>query len=125
MLCGTLEAVRQAFLLFARTWLPIRPAHISCPSKSKPTHSHILLPLHSASARSQVLAVRASRRLLVVALEAQLMAVDARSLATVWSVVTYAVPRPPGPPDAPAGAVPLALGARWLAYAANQARPLL
>lgn len=69
--------------------------------------------------------MRASRRLLVVALEAQLMAVDARSLATVWSVVTYPVPRPPGPPDAPGGAVPLALGARWLAYAANQARPQL
>ncbi|KAK9845302.1 hypothetical protein WJX81_002840 [Elliptochloris bilobata] len=68
----------------------------------------------------RVLAVRASRRLLVVALEAQLMAVDARSLACAWSVVTFPVPRAPGPPDTPGAAVPLALGARWLAYAANQ-----
>ncbi len=48
------------------------------------------------------------------------MAVDAGSLVCAWSVVTFTVPRAPGQLEGSGGAVPLALGARWLAYAANQ-----
>ena len=51
------------------------------------------------------------------------MAVDAGSLVCAWSVVTFTVPRAPGQPEGGGGVVPLALGARWLAYAANQVGP--
>ncbi len=67
--------------------------------------------------------MRASRALLLVALDAQLMAVDLGSLACAWSVVTLPRPWLAGAPESNAPA-PLALGARWLAYAANQARSL-
>jgi len=49
------------------------------------------------------------------------MAVDLGSLACAWSVVT--LPRPAGAPE-PSVPAPLALGARWLAYEANQVRAL-
>jgi len=51
------------------------------------------------------------------------MAVDLGSLACAWSVVTLPRPRPAGAPE-PSAPAPLALGARWLAYEANQVRAL-
>ncbi|EIE22763.1 hypothetical protein COCSUDRAFT_63899 [Coccomyxa subellipsoidea C-169] len=92
---------------------------------------------------SRVLSVRASPRLLIVALDAQagpcalqasrfrtcplasVMAFDASTLQRTFSVVTYPAPCTrqlvDGERPAPGTAVPLALGPRWLAYASNQA----
>ncbi|CAL8470762.1 g10304 [Coccomyxa elongata] len=74
---------------------------------------------------SRVLSVRASPRLLIVALDAQVMAFDASTLQRTFSVVTYPAPCTrqlvDGERPAPGTAVPIALGPRWLAYASNQA----
>ena len=54
------------------------------------------------------------------------MAFDASSLQRAFSVVTYPAPCTrqllEGARAAPGTAVPLALGARWLAYASNKVR---
>ena len=58
----------------------------------------------------------------MVALEGQLHAFDASTLAHTFSAVTH--PSPVPSPSLPDGGVsqsaPVALGARWLAYGSNQ-----
>lgn len=58
----------------------------------------------------------------MVALEGQLHAFDANTLAHTFSAVTHPSPVPsPSPPDRGVSqSAPVALGARWLAYASNQ-----
>ena len=58
----------------------------------------------------------------MVALEGQLHAFDASTLAHTFSAVTHPSPAPsPNLPDRDVSqSAPVALGARWLAYASNQ-----
>ena len=86
-------------------------------------HSHTYV--HSLSFNSPVLSLRCSRRLIVVALDAQIHAFDATTLQHTFSAVTYAVSAAMQTVKADAGqaktTTPMALGSAWLAYASNQA----
>lgn len=64
--------------------------------------------------RSAIYALRCSPRVVVVALVSQLYCFDAATLQSTFSVLTY----PSSTPNIGYGAV--AVGPRWLAYAANQ-----
>ena len=98
---------------------------------SKPAHSVQLYSIrshtyvHSLTFNSQVLSLKCSRRLIVVALDAQIHAFDATSLQHTFSAVTYAVSAAMHAVKAEGvqsgGSSPLALGSAWLAYASNQA----
>lgn len=102
---------------------------------SKPAHSVQLYSMrshtyvHSLSFNSQVLSLKCSRRLIVVALDAQIHAFDATSLQHTFSAVTYAVSAAMHTVKTEGvqarGSSPLALGSAWLAYASNQASPHL
>eukprot|EP00850_Spirogloea_muscicola_P001674 SM000006S19439 [mRNA] locus=s6:707062:712117:- [translate_table: standard] len=69
--------------------------------------------------RTHVLAVRCSRCLVAVALASQIYCFDAATLQNTFSVLTFPVAQPGQGITAPASAA-MALGSRWLAYAANQ-----
>ncbi|CAK9256194.1 unnamed protein product [Sphagnum jensenii] len=78
-------------------------------------HSYV----HVLRFRTGIYAVRCSPRVVAVALVAQIYCFDAGTLHNVFSVLTYPSPAPaPGTIHAGYGA--MALGPRWLAYAANQ-----
>ncbi|CAK9875821.1 unnamed protein product [Sphagnum jensenii] len=78
-------------------------------------HSYV----HVLRFRTAILAVRCSPRVIAVALVSQIYCFDAGTLLNVFSVLTYPSPAPvPGTSHAGYGA--MALGPRWLAYAANQ-----
>ena len=85
--------------------------------------SHTYVP--SVTNTSQVLSLKCSRRLIVVALDAQIHAFDATSLQHTFSAVTYAVSAAMHAVKAEGvlsgGSSPLALRSAWLAYASNQA----
>ncbi|CAM6025993.1 unnamed protein product [Sphagnum balticum] len=78
-------------------------------------HSYV----HLLRFRTAIVAVRCSPRVIAVALVGQIYCFDAGTLLNVFSVLTYPSPAPvPGTSHAGYGA--MALGPRWLAYAANQ-----
>lgn len=83
--------------------------------------------VHSLSFNSPVLSLTCSRRLIAVALDAQIHAFDATTLQHIFSAVTYAVSAAMQSVKADAGQArvtsPMALGSAWLAYASNQASP--
>jgi hypothetical protein len=68
----------------------------------------------------KVLSLCCSRRVLLVAMVSQIMAYDVATMTVTYSAITQPAPvlRPGGQPEV--GAVPLALGPRWLAHASNQ-----
>lgn len=70
----------------------------------------------------KVLSMACSRRVLLVAMNKQIMAYDTSTLAVTYSAITYPAPtlKLNGEREATATAVPLALGGRWLAHASNQ-----
>lgn len=115
--------------------LALVPAPILQPATTdtKPGHSVQMYSMrshtymHSLSFNSPVLSLRCSRRLIVVALDAQIHAFDAVSLQHTFSAVTYAVSAAMQTVKADAGHAkttsPMALGSAWLAYASNQASP--
>ncbi|GAQ80096.1 hypothetical protein KFL_000460070 [Klebsormidium nitens] len=75
--------------------------------------------VHALRFRTPVLGVQASRRLVAVALSAQIYCFDAATLDNTFSVLTYPAPQlAPGMTQPQQGA--MALGHQWLGYAANQ-----
>ncbi|MQM04845.1 hypothetical protein Taro_037650 [Colocasia esculenta] len=80
------------------------------------SHSYV----HVLRFRSAVYIVRCSRRIVAVALAAQIYCFDAVTLENKFSVLTYPMQ---GPVGINVGLGPLAVGPRWLAYASNN--PLL
>ncbi|KAL2634216.1 hypothetical protein R1flu_005695 [Riccia fluitans] len=75
--------------------------------------------VHVLRFRTGIHAVRCSPRVVVVALYSQIYCFDAASLQNTFSVLTYPTPlNGPGATNLGFGA--LAVGPRWLAYAANQ-----
>ena len=95
-----------------------------------PSSSSGTIELHSAASQalvriltfhSRVISVRASPRILAVALETQVLGFDASSLDKLFTAMTYPTPGSgPAPHEGHLWAAPLALGHRWLAYASNQ-----
>eukprot|EP01018_Ginkgo_biloba_P011377 Gb_30474 [translate_table: standard] len=78
--------------------------------------------VHVLRFRSAVYAVRCSPRIIAVALAAQIYCFDAATLQNTFSVLTYPIPQGgQGPGGINIGYGPLAVGTRWLAYAANHA----
>ena len=81
--------------------------------------------VHCLEFGSEVAAVRCSARLVVVALAGQLQAFDAATLQRAFTCPTFLPFRPLPPPGGqqpqalPALPAPVALGPRWLAYAAD------
>ncbi|CAM6097584.1 unnamed protein product [Calypogeia fissa] len=75
--------------------------------------------VHVLRFRTGIYAVRCSPRVVVVALYNQIYCFDASSLQNTFSVLTYPTP-PPGPGATTIGFGAIAVGPRWLAYAANQ-----
>nr|XP_024358119.1 autophagy-related protein 18h-like isoform X1 [Physcomitrium patens]XP_024358120.1 autophagy-related protein 18h-like isoform X1 [Physcomitrium patens]XP_024358121.1 autophagy-related protein 18h-like isoform X1 [Physcomitrium patens] len=78
-------------------------------------HSYV----HSLRFRTGIHAVRCSPRVVAVALATQIYCFDAGSLQNVFSVLTYPSPAP-APGSSHYGYGAMAVGPRWLAYAANQ-----
>eukprot|EP01018_Ginkgo_biloba_P014183 Gb_13732 [translate_table: standard] len=82
------------------------------------SHSYV----HALRFRSAIYVVRCSPRIVAVALAAQIYCFDAASLQNIFSVLTYPIPQG----NQVSGGVnigygPMAVGSRWLAYAANHA----
>ncbi|KAL3693422.1 hypothetical protein R1sor_007073 [Riccia sorocarpa] len=75
--------------------------------------------VHVLRFRTGIHAVRCSPRVVVVALYSQIYCFDAASLQNTFSVLTYPTPLA-GPGATNLGFGALAVGPRWLAYAANQ-----
>lgn len=75
--------------------------------------------VHTLRFRTAIHSVRCSTRIVAVALATQLYCFDAATLQSTFSVLTYPS-LPPGPSGLSYGYGPLAVGPRWLAYAANQ-----
>eukprot|EP00250_Pteridium_aquilinum_P016004 c22885_g1_i1 orf=754-3780(+) len=75
--------------------------------------------VHTMKFRTAIYSVRCSSRIVAVALATQLYCFDAATLQNTFSVLTYPS-LPPGPSGLSCGYGPLAVGPRWLAYAANQ-----
>lgn len=105
----------------------------SASTDPKPSHSVQLYSMrshtyvHSLSFNSPVLSLTCSRRLIAVALDAQIHVFNATTLQHTFSAVTYAVLTAMQSVKADASQArvtsPLALGSAWLAYASNQASP--
>ena len=77
-----------------------------------PTCSEFTVPA------GRVLGLCCSRRVLLVAMVSQIMAYDTATMTVTYSAITQ--PAPVLGPGAQPGAIPLALGPRWLAHASNQ-----
>eukprot|EP00884_Botryococcus_braunii_P017551 jgi/Botrbrau1/447/Bobra.110_2s0094.2 len=79
--------------------------------------------IHTLRFQTRVLSLRTSNRIIVVAVDAQILVHDAVSLECIWSHVTYPAPCTMqllhGEVLHAGTAVPLALGPRWLAFASN------
>lgn len=115
--------------------LALVPAPVlqSASTDTKSSHSVQLYSMrshtyvHSLSFNSPVLSLKCSRRLIAVALDAQIHAFDATTLQHTFSAVTYAVSAAMQSVKGDAGQAkvtsPMALGSAWLAYASNQASP--
>ncbi|KAI5068626.1 hypothetical protein GOP47_0016971 [Adiantum capillus-veneris] len=82
------------------------------------THSYV----HTLRFRTAIFAIRCSSRVVAVSLATQVYCFDAATLQSTFSVLTYPSPQP-GPSGFYYGYGAVAVGPRWLAYAANQ--PLL
>eukprot|EP00873_Tetraselmis_striata_P007015 jgi/Tetstr1/427279/TSEL_001732.t1 len=77
--------------------------------------------VHTFNFSSRVVGVQASARALLIGLEAQLYVYDTNTLSTLFSGMTYPLPASLASiHGSHAWAAPVALGARWLAYASNQ-----
>lgn len=82
------------------------------------SHSYV----HVLRFRSAVYTVRCSSRIIAVALAAQIYCFDAATLQNTFSVLTYPIPQGgQATGSINIGYGPLAVGPRWLAYAANHA----
>jgi len=82
------------------------------------SHSYV----HVLRFRSAVYTVRCSSRIIAVALAAQIYCFDAATLQNTFSVLTYPIPQGgQATGSINIGYGPLAVGSRWLAYAANHA----
>lgn len=82
------------------------------------SHSYV----HQLRFRSAVYTVRCSPRIIAVALAAQIYCFDAATLQNTFSVLTFPIPQGgQATGSINIGYGPLAVGSRWLAYAANHA----
>eukprot|EP00252_Welwitschia_mirabilis_P012291 TRINITY_DN27283_c0_g2_i1.p1 TRINITY_DN27283_c0_g2~~TRINITY_DN27283_c0_g2_i1.p1 ORF type:complete len:1012 (+),score=227.66 TRINITY_DN27283_c0_g2_i1:785-3820(+) len=81
------------------------------------SHSYV----HSLRFRSAIYGVRCSPRIIAVALQAQIYCFDAATLQNTFSVITYPMSQGGQGPGYYLGYGPMAVGPRWLAYAANHA----
>lgn len=101
------------------------PAQPSVQLYSMRSHSYV----HALTFKTQILGLKCSTRLLVVALDSQIHAYDAITLQHTFSAVTYSVSAALSTwaSDVTTAGLPapMALGSAWLAYASNQASVLL
>ncbi|XP_015578219.2 autophagy-related protein 18g isoform X3 [Ricinus communis] len=75
--------------------------------------------VHVLRFRSAVRMVRCSPRIIAVGLATQIYCIDALTLESKFSVLTYPVPQLAGQGGINVGYGPMAVGPRWLAYASN------